>query len=167
MAKVIVAAHTLFVMALTLLIWNAGSHMYKRQRIESLEDQLEMQSEASRTINSVIFNKEEGIGELKAVRVQVTSYNPVASQGWGNGLKTADGKFASPNCIAVSHDLKARYNLKFGSKVILKGYGVFTVTDLMNRRFSNRVDIISLVPQWSKAFGIRQAVLYIPKRRTT
>ena len=164
MARVIVAGHTLFVLVLTLFIWNAGSHMYKRQRIEGLEEQLERQSIANRTLNKAVFNRAEGMDDLLAVRVQVTSYNPVKSKGWGNGLTTADGNLAKPGGIAVSHDLKKKYNLKYGSKVILKDYGVFTVTDLMNKRFKNRVDIISFIPQWSKAFGVRPSVLYIPRR---
>ena len=165
-AKVIIAGHTLFVILLTIFIWNAGSHMYKRQRIEDLETRLNNMEEATKTLNKTIFGKSEGVENLLAVKVTVTSYNPVQSQGWGTGLVTSDGNLAKPNGIAVSHDLKRRFNLAYGSKVIVKGYGVFIVTDTMNKRFTNRVDIISLIPAWSKAFGTNQSVLYIPRRKS-
>jgi 3D (Asp-Asp-Asp) domain-containing protein len=46
--------------------------------------------------------------------------------------------------VAVSRDLKRKY--KFGTKLRIKGAGkydgTYTVRDVMNKRFRNRIDIL-------------------------
>lgn len=98
----------------------------------------------------------------KYVHVTVTSYNPTPAQGWGDGLHCYTGKLATPGIISISHDLKKKHGIKLGQKVILGQYGQFIVGDFMNKRFTKRVDIISLVPAWSKKFGVKKAKLYYP-----
>jgi 3D (Asp-Asp-Asp) domain-containing protein len=161
--KVILASHVFFVLVLVVFTWNMGHHLYRIQRIDALQAELERTRAVVGTISELAFGKEMEIDDFVAQKVKLTSYNPVPSQGWGDGTKTADGKLANPNVVALSHDLMAKYHLKFGARVILKGYGVFTVTDTMNKRHRNSVDIISFIPKWSKQFGTRTATLYIPR----
>lgn len=98
--------------------------------------------------------------KIKKFTVLATSYNPVRKQCDERPLETADGSLVSPGMLGVSRDLFKKYDLHLGQKVVLKGLGSFTITDKMNSRFKNRVDIISFIPQWSKKFGKRKTILY-------
>lgn len=161
----VVGYHLLFLFVLVVATWNGGKHMYKNQRINSLEDQNEAKTQALKEITGLVFGKPVSVDTLSAVVVTVTSYNPTRAQGWGDGMITNDGNLAVPGVIALSHDLFDQYGLTHGQTVILKGYGAFRVADKMNKRFKRRVDIISLIPQWSKKFGVRESVLYYAKER--
>ena len=108
-----------------------------------------------------MFGTEEP--NIKKIEVTATSYNPVRSQCDDRPLETADGSLVAPGMLGVSRDLLRKHKLHVGQKVVLQGLGTFTVTDKMNHRFRNRVDIISFIPQWSKKFGKRQLSLYYSK----
>lgn len=87
--------------------------------------------------------------------VTVTRYNPVQSQCDVDPLHTADNseinlkklKNDKIKWVAVSQDLLSKYN--YGDKIELISEddpsinGVYTVHDCMNRRFTNRVDILT------------------------
>ena len=82
--------------------------------------------------------------------VTVTTYTVSKGETDSTPLITASGyKLDSLNpkkqkVIAVSRDLKRKY--KFGQKVRVKGAGkldgVYTVRDVMNRRFRKKIDIL-------------------------
>lgn len=82
-------------------------------------------------------------------KVEVTVYNATPEQCNADYLVTASGYEIDPmnalssRTIAVSRDLIHKY--PFGSKVLLKSpkySGVYTVRDLMNKRYTNTVDIL-------------------------
>ena len=82
--------------------------------------------------------------------VTVTTYSPTVAQTDSTPLITASGFEINPKnpkrqrIVAVSRDLKKKY--KFGKKVRITGIGklsgTYTVRDVMNKRYRNRVDIL-------------------------
>ena len=97
--------------------------------------------------------------------VTVTTYNSVTAQCDATPLITASGhRIKNPNkremIIAISRDLRKIY--KFGTKVRIIGAGrldgIYTIEDVMNSRFKNRIDIL-LPPKYrnTKLSGIRMS----------
>lgn len=89
-------------------------------------------------------------------KVSVTRYNPVSKQCWGDPLVTADNskidlrklRRGEIRWIAVSRDLKKKYG--FGGKIRIKSGdpnidGVYEIHDVMNKRFTNKIDILTHV----------------------
>jgi 3D (Asp-Asp-Asp) domain-containing protein len=82
--------------------------------------------------------------------VTLTTYTPTAEECDSTPLITASGfKINESNpkrhrIIAVSRDLKRKY--KFGTKLRIKGAGkydgTYTVRDVMNKRYTKRIDIL-------------------------
>lgn len=167
-AKTIMAGHVAFAVVLTIAIALVGEYKQSQWKIENLQAELERHKEvaaqskdmSSQMAELAFGDKNVKMAEVKALKVTVTSYNPTKQQGWGDGSRTADGNLSKPGVLAVSHDLQQKYGLKMGKKVVVKGYGTFVVGDLMNKRFTKRVDIISFIPNWSQKFGVRESVIY-------
>jgi 3D (Asp-Asp-Asp) domain-containing protein len=99
-------------------------------------------------------------------KVKVTMYTIDPAQTDSTPLITASGfKLDSINpkrhrIIAVSRDLKRKY--KFGTKVMIEGIGkwsgVYTIRDVMNKRFTKKIDI--LINPEDRAISFRSAILY-------
>lgn len=107
------------------------------------------------------------IKNLNSIAVTVTSYNPTKRQCGNNKMLGANDELVTPGVLAISRDLATKYGLKFGDKVMLEGYGMFTVGDYMHPRFTKRVDILSLIPGWSNKFGLkRNILLYFSDKNT-
>lgn len=90
--------------------------------------------------------------------VEVTMYHPVVEQTDDTPDQVADGTYfdifnASPlKWIAVSRDLHSRYGgtLKFGDIIYIKipysnKSGFYLVKDLMNKRFTKKIDILESI----------------------
>jgi len=80
--------------------------------------------------------------------VEVTMYT-------NRGL-TSSGTKARKGVIAISHDLKKKFE---GKTVYLKGYGTFRVEDTMHPRWKHRVDIWTPSYKKAKKHGIKKAIL--------
>lgn len=59
--------------------------------------------------------------------------------------------------VAVSHDLM----WMLGKKVYIKGVGVRFVADLMNERFSNKIDIMMPTVKGAKKFGTQELEIVV------
>jgi 3D (Asp-Asp-Asp) domain-containing protein len=107
--------------------------------------------------------------EIKGIEpdiVSVTTYSPTIEQTDSTPLITASGYKINPanpkrqRITAVSRDLKRKY--KFGKKVRITGIGklsgTYTIRDVMNKRFKNRVDI--LIGEGDKQTSFKNAKLY-------
>ena len=107
--------------------------------------------------------------EIKGIEpdiVSVTTYSPTIEQTDSTPLITASGYKINPinpkkqRIIAVSRDLKRKY--KFGKKVIITGIGklsgTYTIRDVMNKRYKNKVDI--LIGEGDKQTSFKKAKLY-------
>ena len=98
--------------------------------------------------------------------VTITTYSPTVEQTDSSPLITASGfKINESNpkrhrIIAVSRDLKRKY--KFGTKLRIKGAGkydgTYTVRDVMNKRYTKRIDI--LVGKSDKQTKLKKVKVY-------
>jgi 3D (Asp-Asp-Asp) domain-containing protein len=98
--------------------------------------------------------------------VTLTTYTPTAEECDSTPLITASGfKINESNpkrhrIIAVSRDLKRKY--KFGTKLRIKGAGkydgIYTVRDVMNKRYTKRIDI--LVGKKDKQTKVKKVKVY-------
>ena len=89
---------------------------------------------------------------------EVTAYNVGdPKQNHGNPCISANGENI---CAALNLGLKrcAANFVPFGTQLYIAHYGVCTVTDRMNRRYRNRVDIAMKVTEKDKAlqFGLKK-----------
>ena len=82
--------------------------------------------------------------------VTLTTYTPTAEECdstpliTASGFKINEGNPRRHRIIAVSRDLKRKY--KFGTKLRIKGAGkydgTYIVRDVMNKRYTKRIDIL-------------------------
>jgi 3D (Asp-Asp-Asp) domain-containing protein len=89
---------------------------------------------------------------------EVTAYNVGdPTQNYGDPCQSANGENI---CAALAAGLKrcAANFVPFGTKLLIAGYGTCTVTDRMNRRYRNRVDIAMKKKEKEKAlqFGLKK-----------
>ena len=89
---------------------------------------------------------------------EVTAYNVGdPKQNHGNPCISANGENI---CAALNLGFKrcAANFVPFGTQLYIANYGVCTVTDRMNRRYRNRVDIAMKVTEKDKAlqFGLKK-----------
>jgi len=95
--------------------------------------------------------------------VRVTSYQSVKNQTDSTPDLTAVNWKTGPGQVAVSRDL-LRKNFTFGRKIWLERLGVFTITDIMNERHRNTIDV--WIPKSGKQFKMEKAlaVLILPRK---
>jgi len=98
--------------------------------------------------NQIKQNKVEVIDRLK--QLHVTSYSPTKSQCDADPHITASMLPVKEGTIAVSRDL-FNDGWVFGRCVYIEGLGVYEIRDLMNKRYTNRIDIF----RWSKKKALR------------
>jgi 3D (Asp-Asp-Asp) domain-containing protein len=102
---------------------------------------------------SFICKQKEDVVKPTTIVVTATMYMPTKGQCDNTPLVTACGKKINPKkaseqkWIAVSRDLLKVF--KYGDKVMLSNAGeksgVYTITDTMNKRFKNKIDILETV----------------------
>jgi hypothetical protein len=129
-------------------------------------------------VNSIINEKQEKkfFNSIYFENVDVTMYNPVESQTDNDPYVTADMSRINKNnpsshkWIAISRDLHVRYggDLHFGDTVYLYGTyekdGFYIVRDLMNERFTKRIDILeSIGTPWYKYSNSTCFIFYSKK----
>jgi len=108
----------------------------------------------------------QSIAELLPEQVTVTTYVPSVEECDSTPNITASGfKIDTLNpkrhkIIAVSRDLKRKW--KFGTKIKVTGIGkyngIYTVKDVMNKRYKKRIDI--LVGKQDKQFKFTRIKIY-------
>lgn len=95
--------------------------------------------------------------------VTVTAYNPQTDQCDADPLIAASMRKVRTGTIAVSRDL-FNQGWVFGRKVRIEGYGIFEINDLMNKRYTKRIDIFMWDEGEARQFGsksIKAALLEI------
>lgn len=153
-----------------------GWFIYKSYHLEVSAKNLRLASDTQAEIISDLDNDNQSLREkverlekelaecrdklslASPARVTVTCYNSEYSQTDSTPFITAFNWRVRPGIIAVSHDLLERGYVP-GSKVYIKNFGVFTVGDLMNKRYTDRVDI--WIPKDKTPF-MRKNVLIVP-----
>ena len=86
--------------------------------------------------------------------VIVTAYSPRKEECNDDPFTAASMRPVKAGTIAVSRDLFDA-GWVFGRKVYIKGLGIYEVNDLMNARYTNRIDIFMWDTQKAKQFGVR------------
>lgn len=134
----------LFLVSYTVLLFFFGFYIQRSQSAESLNPQI--------------------------LEVTVTAYSPSKSQTRGHERQMASGKYASVRSlwemryVAVSRDLKEKYNLKWGDKI----YIAFEVQDLMAKSVKGKeireaVDLFLRNKDLAKEFGRQEREIIILK----
>lgn len=103
-------------------------------------------------------NKKDFNRIVRASIREVTAYNVGdPKQNHGNPCISANGENI---CLALNTGFKrcAANFVPFGTQLYIATYGICTVTDRMNRRYSNRVDIAMKMTEKDKAlqFGLKK-----------
>jgi len=106
----------------------------RAEELLQLSDRL---TRAEQILSELDFNLDK---PLYSKIVTVTSYTSRRKETDSTPYITANNGNVRPGGIAVSRDLLKLLG-GFGAKVTLKKYGTFVVNDVMNKRFTNSVDI--------------------------
>lgn len=102
--------------------------------------------------------------EINLDKITITSYNNEPKQTDSSPNIMASNRLVYEGAVAISRDLKTKYNLKWGDLIYidtLQRY--FVIEDLMNERFKNRIDIFSFNKDWSLRLHLKSQRITIYK----
>ncbi|CCH49661.1 3D domain-containing protein [Pseudodesulfovibrio piezophilus] len=138
----------------------------KQQEIDVLRHKLELAeqtSEARKQMVEEVRLLQKAASAPPVRTVTVTAYNPTNNQCDEDPLIAASMRKVRSGTIAVSRDL-FNQGWVFGRKVRIEGLGIFEINDLMNKRFTKRIDIFMWDEDQARQFGkknIKAALLQI------
>jgi len=138
----------------------------KQQEIESLQHKLvlaEEKAEARKLMVTEVRLLQKAVSAPPVRVVTVTAYNPTERQTDSDPLVAASMRRVRLGTIAVSRDLFDQ-GWVFGRKVRIEGIGIFEINDLMNKRYTQRIDIFMWDEGQARKFGkknIKAALLDI------
>ncbi|BDQ37721.1 hypothetical protein SYK_20810 [Pseudodesulfovibrio nedwellii] len=138
----------------------------KQQRIDDLSHRLTLAQKTAIARKQLVEEARllQKAMNMSPVRtVTVTAYNPTTDQCDADPLIAASMRKVRSGTIAVSRDLFDQ-GWVFGRKVRIEGYGIFEINDLMNKRFTQRIDIFMWDEGQARNFGkknIKAALLEI------
>ena len=139
---------------------------YLNDRVDALNDNLvsvveETARGFSTMVDHVQYTKnrvsmvEDALNLQDVRRVTVTAYTPSKTECDSDPDVTASMQKVRPGGVAVSRDL-FESGWVFGKKIYIEGVGVFTILDLMNARWENRIDVVMFSSKDAKRFGIKK-----------
>ncbi len=131
-------------------------YVHTQAEVSTLRQEL-AQTKASAASRSLLLKEarilEKALAQRQRVKqVTVTAYNPTVDQCDEDPYVAASMRRVRSGTIAVSRDLFSQ-GWVFGRKVRIEGLGIFEINDLMNKRFSNRVDVFMWDHDQAVAFG--------------
>ncbi|AMK10406.1 MAG: 3D domain-containing protein [Pseudodesulfovibrio sp.] len=138
----------------------------KQQKIDDLSHRLELvqkTAEARKVLVEEARLLQKAMNMSPVRTVTVTAYNPTTDQCDDDPLIAASMRKVRSGTIAVSRDLFDQ-GWVFGRKVRIEGLGIFEINDLMNKRFTQRIDIFMWDESEARQFGsknIKAALLDI------
>lgn len=138
----------------------------KQQEIDILRHKLvlaEQTAEARKLMVEEVRLLQKAASAPPVRTVTVTAYNPTTDQCDEDPLIAASMRKVRSGTIAVSRDLFDQ-GWVFGRKVRIEGLGIFEINDLMNKRFTQRIDIFMWDEGQARQFGrknIKAALLEI------
>ncbi len=142
------------------LIFQAVKIEAKNREISGLTralDVTEYKFDAAERALAVTQALQHKLLENKQVRtVVVTAYNPVEDQCDADPFVAASMRRVRSGTVAVSRDLFDQ-GWVFGKKIRIEGLGIFEINDLMNKRFTHRVDVFMWDEADARAFGHKEA----------
>lgn len=108
--------------------------------------------------NKAITRHAENLKKRFSFKVKATAYTPRKQECNDDIENTALMVKPKPGwTVAVSHDLL----WMLGKKVYIKGVGVRFVSDLMNERFTNKIDIMVGKVKEAKEFGVQDLEIVV------
>lgn len=131
----------------------------KQQEIADLEHKLalvEQTAEARKLMVEEVRLLQKAVSAPPVRVVTVTAYNPTEEQTDSDPLIAASMRKVRSGTIAVSRDLFDQ-GWVFGRKVRIEGLGIFEINDLMNKRFTKRIDIFMWDEDQARRFGKKNA----------
>ncbi|WP_419785935.1 3D domain-containing protein [Pseudodesulfovibrio sp.] len=161
-----VLSYTLTPVLSALLVILAVVVIVKQQEIDTLHHKLiltEQTAEARKGMIEEVRLLQKALTNSPVRTVTVTAYNPTTDQCDADPLIAASNRRVRQGTIAVSRDLFDQ-GWVFGRKVRIEGLGIFEINDLMNKRFTKRIDIFMWDETKAREFGkknIRAALLAI------
>ncbi|MDC0336448.1 3D domain-containing protein [Pseudodesulfovibrio sp.] len=158
--------YTLTPIMCALMVIMAVIVVVKQQEIDTLRHKLvlaEQTAEARKHMVEEVRLLQKAMATPPVRTVTVTAYNPTTDQCDDDPLIAASMRKVRLGTIAVSRDLFDQ-GWVFGRKVRIEGLGIFEVNDLMNKRFTQRIDIFMWDEDQARQFGkknIKAALLEI------
>ena len=108
--------------------------------------------------NKAITEYAENLQKRFSFKVEASAYTPRKEECNDDIENTAIMVKPKPGYhIAVSPDLL----WMLGKKVYIKGYGVRMVSDLMNERFTNKIDIMFGKVSEAREFGVKEVEIVV------
>jgi len=144
-----------------------GFLVYTKEKAEPvpIEVQTAELSKAHALIEEVFRVSIEDDFTSYTIPVTVSAYTARVEECDATPEVTADMTPSRIGLLAVSRDLIQDMGLKFGDVVMLVDHGfslgVFTIRDVMNSRYRNRVDILHSLPEAARLFGVKEGVLLV------
>lgn len=105
------------------------------------------------------FGHPVDLKQVKSTAVTISAYSSTAGQCDSTPHLTASDHPVRVGILAVSRDLVEEMGLAFGQRVLLPGYGLFEVRDLMHPRWRRKVDIWESDREAARLFGRQQGTL--------
>ena len=131
----------------------------KQQEIDGLRHKLELAeqtAEARKGMVEEVRLLQKAMSAPPVRTVTVTAYNPTPEQCDDDPLIAASMRKVRLGTVAVSRDLFDQ-GWVFGRKIRIEGVGIFEINDLMNKRFTQRVDIFMWDEDRAREFGKKSA----------
>ena len=131
----------------------------KQQKIDNLTHRLNLVQKTAEARKELVeearlLQKAKNMSPVRTVTV--TAYNPTTDQCDEDPLIAASMRKVRSGTIAVSRDLFDQ-GWVFGRKVRIEGLGIFEINDLMNKRYTQRIDIFMWDEGQAKEFGRKSA----------
>lgn len=150
----------------TALVLMGGVVAWQNMEIDSLRHKLALTKRTAEARKQMIEEARlltKAVSSPNVLTVTVTAYNPVEEQTDSDPLIAASMRKVREGTVAVSRDLFDQ-GWVFGKKIRIEGVGIFEINDLMNKRYSKRIDIFMWDENQARSFGkrdIRAALLDI------
>jgi len=126
---------------------------------------LKINSRIISTVNKItsIALENRATLELRDVKnITVSAYTPSKKECNEDNNRNAIMKKPRPGDVAISRDLlKEGWN--FGDKVYILGHGIFRIADLMNKRYSNTIDILVFDVKHARKIGRKKTTAALLK----
>ncbi|MEB3167884.1 MAG: hypothetical protein VKK97_04040 [Synechococcaceae cyanobacterium] len=124
--------------------------------LETMMTELKRDERLLQTVLGSNWDRSKGV---ISTAVTVSCYSSRRVETDSTPWTTADGSPTRPGIIAISRDLLRDTGIRMGSRVVIEGYGAFEVRDVMNSRWTRRVDIWVADATAAKRHGVKPAKL--------
>lgn len=128
---------------------------------EIVQELSEARRELQMALNLLVecFGHPVDLNQIKSSPVTITAYSSTPDQCDSTPHHTATGYPVRVGVLAVSRDLIEELGLSFGQRVLLPGYGLFEIRDLMHPRWKRKVDIWESDRESARLFGKQKGTL--------